>query len=520
MNMNTLKSFRNILIWLLVLLMAIPSPVFAQDSKATPKKFSQEELDQVLAPVALYPDSLLAQVFIAATYPLEVVTADRWVKQNKDLKGEALNNALDKQPWDASVKALVPVPDVLSMMSQKLDWTQKVGDAFLEQQADVMDTVQKLRKRAADAGNLKSTEQQKVIVEREVIRVEPVHPQVVYVPVYDPWWVYGPWWWPAYPPYVVYPYPVGVAIAPGFIWFGAGLFVGAYWGSWGYWGWHNHACYVNRNYYAHGGRGAVGAAFAGGHGSSGAGRRRAFAGGRGGSGSGAVGGAIATQPWTHNPAHRGGVAYRDQVTRERFGQEANRAAVESRRSFRGYEGNWIDRGSRSGRPDGATGGAGRTGRPDTVAGGTGRPGAAAGRPDSVSGRTEAAGRRDAVAGRAGMPDSLSRRDAAATRTGRPDATLSRQASGQQAPGRASERSAIERSRSGQVFEGIGRGSEVQRQSNWGRESLNAARAGGGTVGDAIRGGASGGAGRGGFGGTPGGAGRGAVGGGFGRGGHR
>ena len=136
------------------------------------------------------------------------------------------------------------------MMSQKLDWTQKVGDAFLAQQADVMDTVQKLRKRAADAGNLKSTEQQKVIVEREVIRVEPVNPQVVYVPVYDPWWVYGPWWWPAYPPYVVYPYPFGVAIAPGFIWFGAGLFVGAYWGSWGYWGWHNHACYVNRNYYA------------------------------------------------------------------------------------------------------------------------------------------------------------------------------------------------------------------------------------------------------------------------------
>ena len=94
-----------------------------------------------------------------------------------------------------------------------------------------------------------------MIVEREVIRVEPVHPQVVYVPVYDPGWVYGPWWWPAYPPYVVYPYPAGVAIAPGFIWFGAGLFVGAYWGSWGYWGWHNHACYVNRNYYAHGGRG-------------------------------------------------------------------------------------------------------------------------------------------------------------------------------------------------------------------------------------------------------------------------
>ena len=474
--MNTLKSFRNILIGFLVLLMAIPSPVFAQEGKATAKRFSQEELDQVLAPIALYPDSLLAQVFIASTYPLEVVAADRWAKQNKDLKGEALNNALSKQPWDASVKALVPFPDVLSMMSQKLDWTQKVGDAFLEQQADVMDTVQKLRKRAADAGNLKSTEQQKVIVEREVIRVEPVNPQVVHVPVYDPWWVYGPWWWPAYPPYVVYPYPFGVAIAPGFIWFGAGLFVGAYWGSWGYWGWHNHTCYVNRHYYPHGGHGS--------------------------SGSGAAGGAFAAQPWTHDPSHRRGVAYRNAATRERFGQQANRAAVENRRSFRGYEGNWIDRGARAGRPDNTTGRAGRTGRLDSVAGGTGRSGATAGRPDTLSGRTgrtDAAVRRDAVSGQAG---------ATTARAGRPDAALSRQASGQQASGRAPDRSALERSRSGGAFEGIGRGSEVRRQSNWGRESLNAARSRGGTVGDVIRGGASGGAGRG------------SVGGGFGRGGHR
>jgi hypothetical protein len=500
MNMNTLKSFRNIFIWLLVLLMALPAPIFAQESKAAPKKFSQEELDQVLAPIALYPDSLLAQVFIAATYPLEVVLADRWVKQNKDLRGDELNTAVSKQPWDASVKALAPFPDVLSMMSQKLDWTEKVGDAFLAQQNDVMDTVQKLRKRAADAGNLKTTEQQKVIVEKEVIRVEPVNPQVVYVPVYDPWWVYGPWWWPAYPPYVVYPYPFGVAIAPGFIWFGAGLFVGAYWGSWGYWGWHNHACYVNPNYYARGGHGgSVGGAFAGGH---------------GGSGSGAVGGAFATQPWKHDPAHRRGVAYRDTATRERFGQQANRAAVESRRSFRGYEGNWIDRGTRAGRPESTTGR-------------TGRPGAAAGRPDAVSGRTgrsDATGRGAAVTGRAGSPDSLSRRDAASARTGRPDVSLSRQASGQQPPDRASVRSAVERSRSGGAFEGIGRGSEVQRQSNWGRESLNAARSSGGTVGDAIRGGASGGAGRGAVGGGFGGGGRGAVGGGSGgggmRGGHR
>jgi hypothetical protein len=490
MTMNALKSFRNMLVWLLVLLMAIPSPIFAQDSKTAPKKFSQEELDQVLAPIALYPDSLLAHVFIAATYPLEVVMADRWVSQNKNLKGDELNNAVSKQPWDASVKALVPFPDVLSMMGQKLDWTQMVGDAFLAQQGDVMDTVQKLRKRASEAGNLKSTEQQKVIVEKEVIRIEPASPSVVYVPVYDPRWVYGPWWWPYYPPYVVYPYPFGVAIAPGLIWYGAGLYVGSYWGSWGYWGWHNHAFYVNRNYYAHGGYGgAVGGAFAGSH---------------GGSGSGSAGGAFAVQPWTHDTAHRRGVAYRDQATRERFGQQANRAAVENRRSFRGYEGNWIDRGARAGRPDSTTG---RTGRPDTVAGGTGRSGAQA-------------GRRDAVTGQAGRPESLSRRDAASARAGRPDASLSRQAPGQQASGRAPDRSAVERSRSGQVFEGIGRGSEVQRQSNWGRESLNAARSSGGTVGDAIRGGAGGGAERGGFGGASGGAGQGGVGGGFGRGGHR
>jgi hypothetical protein len=487
MNMNALKSFRNMLVWLLVLLMAIPSPIFAQDSKTAPKKFSQAELDQALAPIALYPDSLLAHVFIAATYPLEVVMADRWVSQNKNLKGDELNNAVSKQPWDASVKALVPFPDVLSMMGQKLDWTQMVGDAFLAQQGDVMDTVQQLRKRASDAGSLKSTEQQKVIVEKEVIRIEPASPSVVYVPVYDPRWVYGPWWYPYYPPYVVYPYPVGVAIAPGLIWFGTGLYVGSYWGSWGYWGWHNHTYYVNRYYYPHGG--AVGAAFAGGH---------------GGSGSGSAGGAFAVQPWTHDTAHRRGVAYRDQATRERFGQQANRAAVENRRSFRGYEGNWIDRGARAGRPDSTTG---RTGRPDTVAGGTGRSGAQA-------------GRRDAVTGQVGRPESLSRRDAASARAGRPDASLSRQAPGQQASGRAPDRSAVERSRSGQVFEGIGRGSEVQRQSNWGRESLNAARSSGGTVGDAIRGGAGGGAERGGFGGARGEAGRGAVGGGFGRGGHR
>jgi hypothetical protein len=468
----------------------MPPAIFAQgdkpDGKSGAQKFSQEQLDQILAPIALYPDSLLAQIFIASTYPLEVVVADRWAHQNKNLKGDELNNALGKQPWDASVKALVPFPDVLSMMSQKLDWTQMVGDAFLAQQGDVMDTVQKLRKRASEAGNLKSTEQQMVIAEKEIIRIEPANPSVMYVPVYDPWWVYGSWWWPYYPPYAVYPYPAGVAIAPGYIWFGTGLLVGAYWGNWGYWGWRSRAFYVNPYYYARGGYGgAVGAAFAGSRGGSVGG---AVAGSHVSSGSGAA----ASKPWTHDPAHRGGVAYRDQATRERFGQQANRAAVESRRNFRGYEGNWIERGARAGRP-----------ASDAV--GTARAGAA-GRPETISGTTR-------------------RTDAA--RTGSPDATVSRSSSGRQPADRSVARATTERNRSGQVFEGIGRGSEVRRQSTWGRESLNAARSSGGTVGDMIRGGASGGAGRGtvggGFGGgTSGGAGRGAVGGGFGgsRGGHR
>jgi hypothetical protein len=180
-----------------------------------------------------------------------------------------------------------------------------------------------------------------------------------------------------------------------------------------------------------------------------------------------VGAAFSTAPWTHNPAHRGGVAYRDQATRARFGQQTNRAAVESRRNFRGYEGNWIERGARtSGKANAAVG--------------TGRPGAA-GRPDTASTRT---GRPDAVTGR----------------TSRSDVAVSRQGTGQQGTGRTFDRSSVERSRSGRAFDGIGRGSEVSRQSNWGRNSLNASRSGGRTVGNLLRGGSNGGAGHGGVGG--------------------
>ena len=200
----------------------------------------------MLAPIALYPDSLLAQVLMAATYPLEVVEADRWVRANKNLKGDQLNDALDKMEWDPSVKALAAFPQVVAMMSEKLEWMQKVGDAFLAQEEDVMDTVQKLRAKAEAAGNLKTTNEQKIVVEEKVIRIEPVSPEVVHVPVYNPVVVYGPWWNPAFLPFIYY--PPGVVLAPGaFWWFGPRVFVGPVWSRWGHWDWHHHTVYVNIN---------------------------------------------------------------------------------------------------------------------------------------------------------------------------------------------------------------------------------------------------------------------------------
>src|SRR5512143_2313474 len=148
------------LIFTLMLVLAGPPGAFGQ--QADQPVFKPEELDQMLAPIALYPDALLAQVLMASTYPLEVVQADRWAKQNKDLKGDPLTAALEKQPWDPSVKSLVNFPQVLGMMSEKLDWTQKLGDAFLAQQKDVMDTAQALRAKAQAQGALKDTKEQKV----------------------------------------------------------------------------------------------------------------------------------------------------------------------------------------------------------------------------------------------------------------------------------------------------------------------------------------------------------------------
>jgi hypothetical protein len=181
------------------------------DTPVATVPFKPEEVEQVVASIALYPDSLLAQVLMASTYPLEVVQADRWTKANKSLKDKALADALNKQPWDASVKSLVNFPQVLTMMSEKLDWTVKLGDAFIADQKQVMDAVQRLRQKAQASGNLKTTSEQNVKVEvvaatpsqpaSQVIVVESSSPSVVYVPTYNPTVVYGGWPYPAYPPY-------------------------------------------------------------------------------------------------------------------------------------------------------------------------------------------------------------------------------------------------------------------------------------------------------------------------------
>lgn len=223
--MNMKRTLIKSLALFLTFLLVAPQGVMAKIGGGD-KSFKQEELEQLVAPIALYPDSLIAQILMASTYPLEVVQAGKWAKKNKDLKGDALTKALEKENWDPSVKSLVNFPQVLDMMNDKLGWTQKLGDAFLAQQKEVMDTVQKLRAKAEAEGNLKTTKEQKVVVEKEtqIIVIESASPEVVYVPTYNPTVVYGTWPYPAYPPY--YYYPPGYAVGAALFSFGVGVAVG------------------------------------------------------------------------------------------------------------------------------------------------------------------------------------------------------------------------------------------------------------------------------------------------------
>jgi Protein of unknown function (DUF3300) len=304
------------------------------------------QLEQLVAPIALYPDALLSQILMASTYPLEVVAAARWVQANPSVSGKALEDAMQKQSWDPSVKALTAVPQTLQMMNDKLDWTRDLGDAFLGQQADVLQAVQLLRQRADEAGNLKTTEQQKVIkttraeaappsagtpspasqssaAPANIYTIESVNPDEYYVPVYDPGVVYGAWPYPEYAPF--YWYPPGWVGSRVFA-FGAGVAVGA--AIWGGVDWWRNRVDINVNRYNSFNRTN-----------------------------------IANRNWTHNPVHRGAVPYRDRNVAQQFGRPGQAAA---RESFRGT--------AEAGRREIGRQGAGKVGQ---NGGGAGKLGAAA-----------------------------------------------------------------------------------------------------------------------------------------------
>jgi hypothetical protein len=291
-----MKMIVAVVSFLVAAMMSPPAPAqqgpFPTAGASSPDA-TQAELDALLAPIALYPDSLLSQVLAASTYPLEVVALQRWLERNPNIPDASLEQALAAQPWDESVKALAQFRSVVAMMNGELDWMQRLGNAFLGNEAQVMDTVQGLRRKAREAGSLADNARERVVVDNDAIAIEPIQPDVVYVPVYDPLAVYGPWWWPAYPPYVWSTAYFGPwDFVAGGIAFGIGVHVGGGWFRHPYADWHNHNLLVRRP-------GAVG-------------------------------------PWSHDPIHRGGVAYPDPRTRDRFGA-VDRDRVRSRQDFRGFD---------------------------------------------------------------------------------------------------------------------------------------------------------------------------------------
>ena len=271
---------------LMALLVALPAAQ-AQERPA----YTQAELDQMLAPIALYPDALLSQVLMAATYPLEVVEAARWSRAHPGLQGDEAVRAVQDKEWDPSVKSLVAFPQLLTRMDEKLEWTKQLGDAFLAQEQDVMDSVQDLRRKARAAGQLAPDERVRVVEDGNTIVIEAANPRVVYVPYYDPWVVYGPWWWSSYPPVVWAPWPGYVVYRPGF-WWGVGVHISAgfFFGSVSWPHRHVVVTHVN-NFYV---RPAV--------------VRRDVV----------VQRQIAPGRWQHDPSHRRGIVYRSPEVQKRF----------------------------------------------------------------------------------------------------------------------------------------------------------------------------------------------------------
>jgi len=430
-----------------------PASAPAQDELLKPG-----EIDALLSPIALYPDTLLSLVLMAATYPLEVIQASRWLKDNKGLKDDALKAAAEKQGWDESVTALLATPSVLDMMSDKLDWTQKLGDAMLAQQTDVMDGVQRLRAKAEANDKLQSTKQQKVTKKSEgskqVIVIEPTDPQTMYVPYYDPAVVYGAWPYPSYPPYYwgASYWPYGGAVLGAGLAFGAGYAIGRWAGGGGYWGgnaninWNNNNININRP--------------------------------GGGSGN-----------WNHNVDHRHGVRYNNQNVANKFNKgNSVRNGAQNRMDFRGHDGKQALRPGGDGRPGGGDrpGAGGGDRRP----GGGDRPGAGGG------------DRRPGGGDRPGAKGGGERRDAGNRGGGQKNAAANRGGGGARPGGGGGGRNA---------FAGSGAGRGAMAQSSRGHASL-----GGGGGGMRMGGGGGGGARMGGGGGGRGGGGGGRGGGGGGR----
>ncbi|HET7404477.1 MAG TPA: DUF3300 domain-containing protein [Usitatibacter sp.] len=295
--MNPLRLLRTAA---LALLLVLPGAIgFTQDVayqyQTAPPVYAPgpAELDQLLAPVALYPDSLLGDILAASTYPLEVVALARWLERNPGLAGADLEQAVARQPWDGSVKSLAPFRNVVSMMNGELDWMQRLGNAVLADQAGVMEAVQRLRRKAREAGTLAANEHERVRDEASVIFIEPAQEGTVYVPYYDPRVVYGPWWWPDHPPYVW-----GAWYAGPWDYYWGGI---PFWGVWVWGGWHeghpHPDWHGNRLVHRH---------------------------------------PSAPHVWNHDPAHRIGVPYADNRTSQIY-RPSDRSQVQGRQGFRGFD---------------------------------------------------------------------------------------------------------------------------------------------------------------------------------------
>jgi hypothetical protein len=313
-----------------VLLTVSNAPTYAQQATQRPDspmpqdsddldapKLPNDQLDALVAPIALYPDPLLSQVLVASTYPLEVIQLQQWMAQHKDLKGEALVAAVEKEDWDPSIQGMAALPDAVKQLAENIKWTTDLGNAFLSQQSEVMDAIQRMRAKAKDAGNLKSNEQMKVetkVVEtKTVVVIEQASPEIVYVPSYNPVVVYGP---PIYPyPPIVYPppgyYAAGVAIS-----FGIGVAMGAAWGGgWGYgcgWGSNNNITINNNNNFVnHNNRTNI----------NNGNRNNINNGNRGGNSN-----------WQHNPQHRGGAPYSNRAAATKYGGSTRGDSMSTRQA--------------------------------------------------------------------------------------------------------------------------------------------------------------------------------------------